>query len=230
MRRQTLTLRPETAADRREVETLTREAFWNHFTPGCDEHYLTHTLRAQPAFLPELDYVAVAGGRAVGSILYCRATVALDKGGELPVLTFGPLCVLPAWQGRGVGQRLIERTCALAAAQGHAAVLIYGDPAYYGRRGFKPAEVYGIATSDGRYHAALQARELRPGALAAAAGRFLEGSAYQIDAAACEAFDRTFPRKEKVWDTRSQRRHQAILAMSRPRDEASAQAESEQKP
>lgn len=229
MRNPALTLRPETPTDRRAMEAMTREAFWNHFTPGCDEHCLAHALRDQPAFLPELDYVAVAGGHVVGNIMYCRAAIALDAGGELPVLTFGPLTVLPAWQNRGVGRRLIERTCALAAAQGHAAVLIYGDPGYYSRRGFVPAERYGIATSGGLWHAALQARELIPGALAQAAGRFLEGSAYQVDAAACEAFDRHFPRKEKVWGTRSQLRHQAILGMCRPRGDADATPENGKK-
>lgn len=225
MRNPALTLRPETPADWQEVEAMTREAFWNHYVPGCDEHCLAHALRGQPAFLPALDYVAVTGGRVVGNIMYCRATVALDAGGELDVLTFGPLTVLPAWQNRGVGRRLIERTCTLAAAQCYAAVLIYGDPDYYSRRGFLPAERYGIGTSGNLYHAALQARELRPGALAQAAGRFLEGPAYHVDAAECEAFDRLFPRKEKVLGTRSQLRHQAILAMGRPRGDAEAKPE-----
>ena len=36
-----LTLRHEAPADRRAAETLVREAFWNVYKPGCDEHYST---------------------------------------------------------------------------------------------------------------------------------------------------------------------------------------------
>ena len=44
---------------------------------------------------------------------------------------------------------------------GFRAVLLCGDPAYYGRRGFVPAESFGIRTADDMYAAALQVRELR---------------------------------------------------------------------
>ena len=35
-------LRPEEEKDHKTVENLTREAFWNHYVPGCDEHLLAH--------------------------------------------------------------------------------------------------------------------------------------------------------------------------------------------
>ena len=38
-------LRLEQSADYRNVEELTREAFWNHHVPGCNEHYLLHIIR-----------------------------------------------------------------------------------------------------------------------------------------------------------------------------------------
>ena len=61
-------LRPETPADYREAENVTREAFWNHFAPGCNEHYLLHVMRGSPAFVPELDFVAELDGRIVGLV------------------------------------------------------------------------------------------------------------------------------------------------------------------
>ena len=45
-------LRPERPADYRQTENVTREAFWNHFVPGCSEHYLLHVLRGTSAFVP----------------------------------------------------------------------------------------------------------------------------------------------------------------------------------
>ena len=44
-------IRKETKADYRIVEELTREAFWNLHSPGCDEHYLVHVLRNHPDFI-----------------------------------------------------------------------------------------------------------------------------------------------------------------------------------
>lgn len=50
-----LTIRNETQADRRIVEDITRRAFYNIYVPGCVEHYLVHTMRDHPDFIPELD-------------------------------------------------------------------------------------------------------------------------------------------------------------------------------
>ena len=155
-------LRPESPADFRAVEELTRNAFWNHHAPGCDEHYLAHILRESSDFVPELDYVAVHAGKVVGNIMYTRAKIVLDRGGEREVLCFGPLAVDPAFQGQGVGGALIERTKTLARELGYKAILIFGDPEYYSRFGFIPAERYGVGTSWGVYIISLQALELRP--------------------------------------------------------------------
>jgi len=38
-------LRPEEERDYRLVEELTREAFWNVYVPGCDQHLLIHNMR-----------------------------------------------------------------------------------------------------------------------------------------------------------------------------------------
>ena len=136
-------LRPEGSADFRAVEELTRNAFWNHHAPGCDEHYLAHILRESSDFVPELDYVAVHDGKVVGNIMYTRAKIVLDRSGEREVLCFGPLAVDPAFQGQGVGGALIERTKTLSRELGYKAILIFGDPEYYSRFGFIPAELPG---------------------------------------------------------------------------------------
>lgn len=193
----TFTIRNEQPEEYHQVEELTREAFWNVYQPGCNEHYLVHTMRDSDAFLPALDLVAVADDKIAGHIMYAKTEILSPAQKRYPVITFGPLSVLPAEQGKGVGTRLIEESRALAAALGHRAIVICGDPAYYARFGFRPAEAYGIRNGEGLYAAALQALELFPGALDGVSGRYLEGAAYQIDPARAEAFDRTFPQKEK---------------------------------
>ena len=212
-----IVLRQETPADYRAVEALTREAFWNLNTPGCDEHYLAHILRDAAAFISELDFVALVDKIVVGNMMYTHSQIALDTGDMLPVITFGPISVLPEYQGKGIGGALIRHTLTLAKQMEYSAVLIYGDPAYYSRLGFVPAERYAIGTEDGYYHDALQAYPLQTNALQETAGRFLEGFIYHIDEAAAAAFDKAFPPKEKLSGTPSQLRFQQIITKRKPR-------------
>ena len=43
-----MNIRLETPKDYREVENLTREAFWNVYRPGCTEHYVLNLYRINP--------------------------------------------------------------------------------------------------------------------------------------------------------------------------------------
>ena len=65
-----MTIRLETPQDYREVENLTREAFWNKYRPGCMEHYVLHCYRSRPEFVKELDYVVEEAGKIVAHIMY----------------------------------------------------------------------------------------------------------------------------------------------------------------
>ena len=211
-----LKLRHAAPADYRQTEWITREAFWNQYAPGCVEHYLLHIMRGSPAFVHELDLAAFLGEELVGSVVFVRGTIQGDDGRDHPVLTLGPISVLPRHQGRGVGGALITHAKVLAREQGFGAILLCGDPDYYSRHGFVPAESLGIRQADGMYAAALQACELYDGALAGASGRYCEDSVYQVDEGEAEAFDRTFPPKEKVSGTRGQKRLLELAAMVRP--------------
>ena len=97
-------------------------------------------------------------------------------------------------------------------------MLIYGDPDYYCRFGFVPAEQYGVGTRYNTYAAALQAVELVPGALAGKAGLFYEDSAYEINAEEAQAFDRLFPPKEIQTGLASQAKFLQHLSMQKPRE------------
>lgn len=210
-------LRPERPDDYRAVESLIRDAFWNHYAPGCDEHYLAHILRDSPDFIPELDHVAVHDGKIVGNIMYTKAKIVLDRGGEREVVCFGPLAVAPAFQRQGVGGQLITHTKNLARELGYSAILIFGDPDYYSRFGFVQAEQYGIGTSWGVYIVSLQAFELQQGALAECGGFFEESKVFQLDAAQAALFDSQFPLREKRSGLPSQEKFQQIIAQTKPR-------------
>ena len=216
MKTMPVTLRTTQPADYLDTEHVTREAFWNQYAPGCCEHYLLHTMRQAPAFMRELDFVAVAEGRIVGNAVCVKASILTDGGQRYnDVLTLGPISVLPAFQRRGIGRKLITHTRTVATSMGYRAILLCGDPAYYTQVGFTAAECFGIRTSDNLYAAALHACPLYEGALADAAGRYYEDSLYYIDLTLAETFDRQFPPLEKLEGTPSQKRFEKIVAMQK---------------
>lgn len=199
----TIIIRHETEKDRRAVEELTREAFWNLYVPGCSEHFVLHNLRNSLDFIPELDFVAEKQGRIVGHIAYTRGLIRDRTNVDTEVLCFGPVSVLPEFQKQGIGSALINHTLNIARGMDYPAVLIYGDPRYYSRFGFRCAEKYDVKTADDKYAVALLALELRPGALNNISGRFIESTAFQVDESQLAAYDNSFPYKEKA-ETESQ--------------------------
>lgn len=192
-----ITIRPETEADHLPVEVLTREAFWNLYRPGCDEHYTTHMIHGHEDFLPDLTFVAEVDGQIVGSIMYTRSWVINELGEKVETATFGPLCVHPAWQRRGIGSALIGQSRAMAAQKGYPAILILGDPHNYCKHGFKTGKDVGVSALDGRYPLGLLVMELRPGFFASHHQWKLQTSGvYEFDPAEVDAYDARFPPKE----------------------------------
>ncbi|QUH26608.1 GNAT family N-acetyltransferase [Serpentinicella alkaliphila] len=211
-------IRNEIPLDYRVVEELTREAFWNHHVPGCDEHYLLHIMRNADSFIRELDFVAEIDGKIVGNIVYTKSKIIDDKDECYDVITFGPLSVVPQFQGKGIGRMLIEYTKELAKELGYRAILIYGDPNYYSKFGFVEAEKYDIRTPDNIYAVPLQALELYQGALSDCGGRFFEDSLFVIDRAASLEFDKNFPQKDKLNGLPTQERFIQLINMRKVRE------------
>ena len=208
-------LRREQSSDYSETENVTREAFWNHYSPACSEHYLLHIMRDCPAFVPELDVVAVCDGKIVGNVVYMKSVIRADNGNSYEVLSLGPISVLPEYQRKGIGVRMIEYTRDIARRMGFAAILLCGDPDYYSRQGFLSAETFGIRTEDDMYADALQVCPLSERAMSGMRGRYVEDSIYQIDESVASDFDKHFPPKEIIVGTPSQKRFDEIVVKRR---------------
>ena len=192
-----LIIRNETANDYRAVEALTREAFWNLYAPGCTEHFLVHILRDHPDFIQALDYLAEVDGKIVGSILYTRAWLVDESGGEMEIVSFGPISVLPAYQRKGIGSALIGHTRALALQMGVKAIVILGDPHNYCKHGFKSSKDLNISDLNGDYPYGMLELELQAGALAGHAWKYRYSPVYEFDEKDAEAFDLGFEKKDK---------------------------------
>mmetsp|Transcript_51237 Transcript_51237/g.94770 ORF Transcript_51237/g.94770 Transcript_51237/m.94770 type:complete len:220 (+) Transcript_51237:116-775(+) len=185
--------------DLRETECVIREAFWNHFQPGADEHFIAHELRQSSDYLPELDLVAVSNGEIVGSIVYSKSKISTSDGREISdVVTFGPLGVLPKCRKQGIAAALVKESIQKARQMGFRAVIIYGDPRLYGRMGFRCGEKYDLMNGEGQFCVALMVYPLYEGALDGVGGTFMESEVFQsITEEKVAEFDSSFDAKEK---------------------------------
>lgn len=194
-------IRLETPADQAFVENLVRESFWNVYRPGCLEHYLLHSLRQDPDFIPELDFVLEKDGTIIGQNVFVHAAIRTDNGTALPIVTMGPICIAPEWKRQGYGKILLDYSLEAAKAMGFGAVCFEGNIDFYGKSGLTYASSFGI-----RYHGLPEdadasfflCKELIPGYLNGITGEYATPEGYFVDEQEAEKFDRTFPVKEKL--------------------------------
>ncbi len=187
--------------DHVEVENLVRESFWNVYRPGCSEHYVIHVLRDDPAFVKELDLVMEKDGKIIGQNMFMKTVIEADDGREIPVLTMGPIGIIPELKRKGYGKALLDHSIKKAAEMGFGAVLFEGNIDFYGKSGFDYASKFGI-----RYHDLAEdedssfflCKELIHGYLDGITGVYQTPKGYYVDDTDVDEFDRKFPPKEKL--------------------------------
>ena len=195
------TIRLEKETDYRAVEELTRETFWNLYKPGCAEHYVLHTYRSKPEFVRELDFVMEKDGRLIGHVMFVRAEINSDDGHKIPIMTFGPISILPEFQRHGYGKALLDYALSKAAEMGVGAVCMEGNIDFYRNCGFTVASTLGV-----HYYAEPRdaevpyflARELKKGFLDGVTGVYHTPEGYFVDDKDVEDFDKSFPPKKKL--------------------------------
>ncbi len=130
-------LHPAGAADRADIELLLDAAF------EPERHTRTaYRLREGVEPYPGLSLVAREHGRLVGSIQYWPCEL-WDGAMAHRITLLGPVAVAPDLQGTGLGKRLMRTSLAVADTCGHDAIVLIGDPEYYGRFGFSAAPTAG---------------------------------------------------------------------------------------
>lgn len=107
---------------------------------------LVPLLRRLHAEVPDLlSLVAVSGANASGAensseecVGHALFTPCAVEGTDRQVALLGPIAVAPFRQRQGLGATLIREGSARLCQSGIQQVLVLGDPAYYGRLGFRP--------------------------------------------------------------------------------------------
>lgn len=192
------TIRLEKKEDYRTVENLTREAFWNVYRPGCNEHYVLHCFRESSDFIKELDFVMEKDSKIIGHIMYVHSEIKSDDGKIIPIVTFGPVSISPSFQGQGYGKALIQYSMDKAKEMGFNAIGITGNIKYYGRFGFVMGKTKNIRYAEDPDAVYFFVKELNEGFLDNLSGTYKEPDGYFVDDKELELFDSEFPPKQKL--------------------------------
>jgi putative acetyltransferase len=124
-------VRLEEPGDREASLAVERAAF-----ATADEARIVAAVRDEPG---SFALVAEEDDAVVGHVQLSAAWI-----GNEAVLALGPIGVVPARQGKGIGTAMVAAALAQARERRAAAVILLGDPAFYGARGFVPAAPYGL--------------------------------------------------------------------------------------
>ena len=193
-------IRLEEEKDYFETENLTREAFWNVYREGCFEHLIIHNLRKDKSFVKELDYCIEIDNKIIANIVYAKGKLKLENGNIREILIFGPVSVLPKYQKKGYGEKLINYTIEKAKELGFDAIVIMGNPNYYKKFGFESCSKYKI------YYEGLDKNEETPffmikilndNNIENLKGIYSAPDCYKVDEKELEEFDKKFPFKIK---------------------------------
>jgi predicted N-acetyltransferase YhbS len=153
-------IRAERTTDIRAREALLDASF------GEGRHVRTcQRLRDGRVPAEGLSFTAERDGRVVGTVRLWHVSAA-----GIPALVLGPLAVAASCRTLGIGAALMRHALKDAAARGHGAIILRGDPDYYARFGFSAARTGDLALPGPFERERLLAIELRPGALDEASG------------------------------------------------------------
>lgn len=159
----TITIRPEEPEDAATVITINDRAFG-----GPDESRLVEAVK-QSGRRRVISLVACFDGTPVGHIFFSPIQIQAE-GPTIATLALAPMAVLPEFQRRGIGTRLVETGLEQCASQGCQVVVVVGHPTFYNRFGFGPASGMGLRSVYSSAGDAFMAVELSKGVLAGRTG------------------------------------------------------------
>ncbi|MCO8146091.1 N-acetyltransferase [Rhodovulum tesquicola] len=131
-------IRNETARDIPAIGRVVTRALSMLAHATGTEAGIVEALRAAGGL--SLSLVAEEEGEVVGYLAASPARIGIRDGWHL----IGPLAVLPSRHGQGIGTALMEHALCRLRATSRGAALV-GDPAYYGRFGFRAFPGLGVA-------------------------------------------------------------------------------------
>ena len=134
-----LTIRQENIADYEKIYELNLIAFEEK-----EEAILVDLLRKKDEFIPQLSLVALLNDEIVGHILFTKIKIIDDNENKQESLALAPMAVLPKYQKKGIGGKLINEGLNIAAKLNFKSVIVLGHEHYYPKFGFVPTVKWNI--------------------------------------------------------------------------------------
>lgn len=125
-------IRKERSEDADRIHEVTTRAFQDAPHTSHTEQFIVRALREAGGLSVSL--VAEYDGEIVGHVAISPVSVSDGAAGWYGL---GPVSVLPEYQRRGIGSRLVEMALAEIEQGGASGCVVLGDPEYYRRFGFR---------------------------------------------------------------------------------------------
>lgn len=144
-------IRSETSSDAEGITHLIKSAFAKVEFSNQTEHFIVNALRDAGDLT--YSFVAVDGERLIGHVAV--SPIAASQ----PVKSWfglGPISVTPEYQRQGIGSQLVLYALEVLRRSGASGCVVLGDPAYYGRFGFKAYPTFVFPGIPSKYFQALK--------------------------------------------------------------------------
>ncbi|AGA68240.1 putative acetyltransferase [Desulfitobacterium dichloroeliminans LMG P-21439] len=164
-----ITIRQETKRDYQTTEDIVKKAFKDAEYSDQKEQFLVSRLRNSKVFVPELSLIGEVDGEFIGHIMLTKLIIENDER-EYETLALAPVSVLPEYQNKGIGSKMINEGLRIAKELGFKSVIVLGHEKYYPRFGFRPASRWNIKAPFDVPDESFMALELETGSLAEVIG------------------------------------------------------------
>jgi len=126
-------IRASGESDKRSIRKVHQNAFDQ--PEGDTVSQLAIDLLEDKTALPILSLVAEQDNEIIGNVIF--SSVNIEGGEGVSAYILAPLAVTRFAHGKGIGTLLINKGLETLKERGAEIVLVYGDPNYYKRTGFK---------------------------------------------------------------------------------------------
>lgn len=168
-----ITIRQETITDFPQVYNIHAAAFGQK-----DESEIVERIRKGAHFVPALSLVANYQNQIGGHILFSK--IKINCSPEFECLALAPVAVLPEFQKKGIGKKLVNAGLEIAKSLGFEAVIVLGHKDYYPKFGFQKAIDFGISCPFDVPDEHFMAIELKENALSGKAGTVVYPSEFGV--------------------------------------------------
>ena len=152
IKQNSLTIRPETHADYKDIVSLVLRSFreGTDYSDGTDIVALIEEIRDSEYYIPSLAFVAELGNEIVGHFLFSRFPLSKTPTGghgganDTNLVMLAPVSVHADHLRQGIGSEMIKLGIRKVKEMGFSGIIVEGNYKFYNTVGFVTSSEYGI--------------------------------------------------------------------------------------